>query len=76
MVYYMHCLNYSQANKDDILVPSNPQEDTWLQRELNEAGIPEDRKQEFDLKLVEITKNVFEGFKKELDGIINTNYNI
>lgn len=71
MVYCIQYLYYSKANKSDVLVPFNPQKDKWLQRELKEGGIPEDKIEALDSKLVDITNNVFEEFKKDLDGIIS-----
>ena len=66
MEYIYIAIIILQANKEDVLVPSDPQEDKWLRRELKEGGFEDDTASELDKKLVEITKQLYSEFKEDI----------
>ena len=52
-----------------MLIPSDPQLDHWLRRELREGGLDEEKQNEFDSKLVEIAKDVYAEYQQVINGI-------
>lgn len=55
-----------QANQEDPIIPSNPENDEWLIRELKEGGFNETDSSELQDKLKQICKENSDAYKEEV----------